>query len=183
MPQDSMSTWEDVCQNFLSRFYPPAKTARKRNEILTFYQVDGETLYEAWERFNELLRKCPHHQIAKQNLVQNFYNGLLYTTRTLIDAAAGGAFMRKTRDEAWDLLENMAMNNFQWANEKSIPKKATVNEVDVISTLAAQVQSLVEMQAKQSQMLAQLLKVKAVQVNAVQETCEFCGGQHSSDEC
>lgn len=106
-----MSTWDEVCQNFLSRFYSPAKTARMRNEISTFYRSDGETMYEAWERFKELLRKC--HQIPKQKLVQNFYNCLVYSTRTLIDAVAGGDFMKKNRDGAWDLQEQMAMNNLQ----------------------------------------------------------------------
>lgn len=129
-----------------------------RNEILTFYQVEGETLYEAWERFKKLLRKCLYRQIPKQNLVHNFYNGLLYSTRTLIDAAAGGAFMRKNRDESWNLLEQMAMNNFQWSNERSIPKKASVNEIDAVSALATQVQSLVQIQVQNSQMMAQLLK-------------------------
>ena len=50
--------------------------------------------------------------------VQNFYNGLVVSIKTLIDTAVGGAFMSETQDEAFDLLEEMAMNNYQWTNER-----------------------------------------------------------------
>ena len=38
-------------------------------------------------------------------------------TRTLIDVAAGGAFMSKTQDAAYEFLEEMAVNNYQWPIE------------------------------------------------------------------
>ena len=44
-------------------------------------------------------------------LVHNFYNGLLGNTRTLIDAASGGAFMKKSANDAYDLLKEMALND------------------------------------------------------------------------
>ena len=122
-PIDSIITWEDMAQKFLSRFFPLAKTAKLRIEITNFYQQDGETLYDAWERYKELLQKCPHHGIPLWMQVQTFYNGLIPSTRTLIDAASGGAFMSKTQEEADNLLEEMAMNNFQWPNERSIARK------------------------------------------------------------
>jgi protein-tyrosine-phosphatase len=77
--------------------------------------------------------------------VQNFYNGLNASTRTLIDAASGGAFMSKSQDDAYNLLEEMAMNNYQWPNERSIQKKTVgVHEIDAITTLTAQVHSLTQ---------------------------------------
>ena len=94
-PPNSILTWEDLAMKFLSRFFPPAKAAKYRGDINNFVQQDGETLYEAWDRFKELIRKCLHHGIKKLMLVQNFYNGLLGSTRTMIDAASGGAFMNK----------------------------------------------------------------------------------------
>ncbi|XP_062089006.1 uncharacterized protein LOC133795570 [Humulus lupulus] len=128
---------------FLSKFFLPAKAAKLRGEINNFYQLDNEALYEAWERFKDLIRKCPHHGIEKWMLVHNFYNGLGGTTRTLIDAAAGGAFMRKSANEAYDLLEEMAMNNQQWPSERSSSRKvAGMYEVDAISKLTAQVEAL-----------------------------------------
>ena len=45
----------------MSKHFPQGKTAKLQNDIGTFVQFDGESLYEACERFNELQRKCPHH--------------------------------------------------------------------------------------------------------------------------
>ncbi|KAL5548049.1 hypothetical protein UlMin_003280 [Ulmus minor] len=67
------------------------------NEITSFTQYDQESLYEAWERFKEMLRKCPHHGIPIWLQVSTFYNGLVSNYRAMIDAAAGGCLMGKHR--------------------------------------------------------------------------------------
>ena len=58
-----------------------------------------------------MIRKCLHHGIEKWMLVHNFYNGLMGNTQILVDAARGGAFMRKNTNDAYDLLEEMAQND------------------------------------------------------------------------
>ncbi|KAL5574885.1 hypothetical protein UlMin_016584 [Ulmus minor] len=91
LPPGSITTWNELVQKFLSKFFPPTKTAKLRNEITYFTQYDQESLYEAWERFKEMLRKCPHH--------------------------TGGSLMGKTPEDAHELLEIMAENNNQWHSE------------------------------------------------------------------
>ena len=140
----SIATWEDMETKFLHKFFPPAKTAKLRNEINTFYQLDQESLYEAWERFKELLRKCPHHGLPLWSQVQTFYNGLSGATRNNIDAAAGGVLLSKTQEQAYDLIEEMASNSSQWSNERNQPprKAMAVQQNDMIGTLSAQVANL-----------------------------------------
>ncbi|XP_075507472.1 uncharacterized protein LOC142544295 [Primulina tabacum] len=70
-----------------------------RADITTFSQFDQESLYEAWERFKDLLRRCPHHELPLGLVVQTFYYGLLTPNRTMIDAAACGNLLRKTAEE------------------------------------------------------------------------------------
>ncbi|GJR26920.1 hypothetical protein Tco_0849557 [Tanacetum coccineum] len=36
-----------------------------RNEITRFQQRFDESFYEAWDRFNDLLRACPHHGFSE----------------------------------------------------------------------------------------------------------------------
>jgi len=36
LPAGSITTWNDLAQNFLSKYFPPAKTAKLRNDITTF---------------------------------------------------------------------------------------------------------------------------------------------------
>jgi len=61
---------------FLSKYFPLGKNAKLRTEITYFIQRDRESLYEAWERFKDLQRQCPHHGVSDWLLVQTFYNGL-----------------------------------------------------------------------------------------------------------
>ncbi|KAM6568808.1 hypothetical protein CsatB_016793 [Cannabis sativa] len=90
-------------------------------------------------------------------------------TRRLIDAAAGGAFMRKSANEAFELLEEMAMTNQQWSTERDPSKKvAGMYEVDAI-ILTAQVEALT--------------KLMSIQVKQAQVVCELCGGPHPYSEC
>ena len=88
-----------------------------RNDITQFIQHDAETLYEALERYKDMLWRYPHHRLSKWLQVQTFYNGLSENTKTLVDAATGGALMGKTIDEAHQLLEEMATNNYQWPSD------------------------------------------------------------------
>ncbi|GJW61061.1 hypothetical protein Tco_0110396 [Tanacetum coccineum] len=53
----SIKTWEDLKTKFLNKYCPPGRTAKKIEEINNFQQEPDETLYQAWERFKELLMK------------------------------------------------------------------------------------------------------------------------------
>lgn len=83
-----MTTWDGFAQKFLAKYFPPVKTAKLRNDITTFNQFKMESLYEAWERYKDLLRKYPHHGLPVWLQVQTFYNGSGSNTRTMIDVAA-----------------------------------------------------------------------------------------------
>ncbi|GJS37548.1 hypothetical protein Tco_0535930 [Tanacetum coccineum] len=54
---------EHVEQVLDIRYCPPLKTAKQLEEIRNFKQEGDETLYQAWERYNNLLYKCPTHDI------------------------------------------------------------------------------------------------------------------------
>ena len=42
----------------------------------------------------------------------------------MIDASAGGALMKKTTDQAYEIFEDVATNTNQWPREKTTPVKA-----------------------------------------------------------
>ena len=45
-PPDSITSWNDLVQKFLTKFFPPAKIAQLVQEINTFRQLEGENLSE-----------------------------------------------------------------------------------------------------------------------------------------
>ena len=123
------------------------------------------------------MRKFSHHAIPKWLLVQTFYNGLMGHLRTIVDAAAGGALMGKSSDEAFDLLEEMAANNYQWPSERVNPKRAaSINEMEAISTLAAQVNAL-------TKKLDSMTVHGVHALNSSNGVCEQCGDSHLSSFC
>ncbi|GKG29986.1 zinc finger, CCHC-type containing protein, partial [Tanacetum coccineum] len=65
LPVGSFTTWEDLTTHFLAQFFPPGRTAKRRNDSLMFQQHQGESLSEAWTRFKDLLQKVPHHGIDR----------------------------------------------------------------------------------------------------------------------
>ncbi|WCJ29408.1 hypothetical protein M5689_011047 [Euphorbia peplus] len=119
LPQGSITSWNQLAQAFLSKYFPLAKTARIIKEITSFTQQDHETLYEAWERFKELQRLCPHHNLPDELLMQTFYNAINPNTRSSLDAMSGGLFMKKTSVEAKELLEEMAINSSMWPVDRA----------------------------------------------------------------
>jgi hypothetical protein len=57
----SITSWDQMRREFLGRFFPSSKIAQLRAKLYQFTQKDGESLYDVWERFKEMLRLCPHH--------------------------------------------------------------------------------------------------------------------------
>ncbi|GKF05000.1 hypothetical protein Tco_0035668, partial [Tanacetum coccineum] len=94
IPSGSITTWEDLKTKFLSKYYPPCCTAKKIEEINNFQQEPDKNLYQAWERFKELLMKCPQHYLTEMQEVVLFYNGLDVLTRQILDSR--GAITSKT---------------------------------------------------------------------------------------
>nr|GEX89056.1 reverse transcriptase domain-containing protein [Tanacetum cinerariifolium] len=98
-PPRSILTWEDLVSKFINQFFPPSKTTYLRNEITNFLQKSNETFNEAWERFKDLLRQCPHHGFSELHQLDTFYNALNPNDQDALDSAAGGNFLDKIPHE------------------------------------------------------------------------------------
>ncbi|KAI3813799.1 hypothetical protein L1987_18534 [Smallanthus sonchifolius] len=59
LPDNSITTWEDLQAKFMKKYYPPSKTARLRDQIHSFHMDTDEPYHMAWERINALLSRCP----------------------------------------------------------------------------------------------------------------------------
>nr|GEZ35382.1 hypothetical protein [Tanacetum cinerariifolium] len=64
-PSGLITTWEDLKTNFLRKYCPPARTAKKIEEINKFQQEPDEIFHQAWKRFKKLLMKHPQHYLTE----------------------------------------------------------------------------------------------------------------------
>ncbi|GJW21247.1 xylulose kinase-1 [Tanacetum coccineum] len=78
--------WYELKQIFIQRFCPPAIILKQLGEIRNFKQEEGESLFHNWERYNDLLFKCPFPDLNDHQKVNTFYNGLKGQTRRLVDS-------------------------------------------------------------------------------------------------
>nr|GEW13842.1 hypothetical protein [Tanacetum cinerariifolium] len=99
-PSNSILTWEDLVNKFVNQFFPPSKTTHLKNEISRFTQKFEETFGEAWERFKEMLRACPHHGFMVLAQIDTFYNGLNDNDKDSLNAVAGGNLLIKAVEES-----------------------------------------------------------------------------------
>nr|GFA19619.1 reverse transcriptase domain-containing protein [Tanacetum cinerariifolium] len=105
-PLRSILTWEDLVSKFINQFFPSSKTTYLRNEITNFLKKPNETFNEAWERFKDLLRQCPHHGFSELHQLDTFYNALNPNDQDALDSAAGGNFLDKIPQECLSIIES-----------------------------------------------------------------------------
>ena len=87
--------------------------------------------------------------------------------------------MKKTIDQAYEILEDTSTNSNQWPRDKSSPKKPLAGaDTEVLSNLVNHVAQL----TRQLQLQKQHGTLNAIQNNPW-ESCESCGGQHSTMDC
>ncbi|GJX26744.1 reverse transcriptase domain-containing protein [Tanacetum coccineum] len=86
-PPRSILTWEDLVSKFINEFFPPSRTTNLRNEISNFEQRFGESFHEAWDRYKDLLRACPHHGFTELHQLDTFYNALNPTDQDSLNSA------------------------------------------------------------------------------------------------
>ena len=110
----ALASWNNLRNAFLNKYFPASRTASLTKDIYSAKQAVTESFYEFWNRFQELISKCPHHQIPEARLVQYFHSGLLAQDRNTVDSAAGGSIQDLTPDEAWALIEKIANNSQQF---------------------------------------------------------------------
>ena len=84
-----------------------------------FKQREDESLYNAWEIYKRLLKRCPMHGIDLTKQMDIFYHAMNYTSEGIIDAACCGAFKRKSVEDANQLIEDLAKSNYRAPYETS----------------------------------------------------------------
>ncbi|GJZ14346.1 reverse transcriptase domain-containing protein [Tanacetum coccineum] len=95
-PPRSILTWEDLVSKFINEFFPLSRTTNLRNEISNFEQCFGESFHEAWYRYKDLLRACPHYFFTELHQLDTFYNALNPTDQDSLNSAAGGNLLERT---------------------------------------------------------------------------------------
>src|SRR3954468_15832402 len=138
LPRNSIDSWIKCKDAFIGKYYRPAKIISMRSEIMKFKQLDNEHVAQAWERMKFLVKNCTTHGLTTWMIIQTFYARLNFSSRNLLDSAAGGTFMCLTLVAATRLLDNMRVNYSEWHVERA-PHGKKVNSIEDTSALSEKI--------------------------------------------
>ena len=93
-----------------------------------------------------MVKNCPTHGLTTWMVVQTFYAGLNFSSRNLLDSAAGETFMSTTLGASTKLQDDMMKNYSQWHTERA-PSGKKVNSVEEISSLSDKVDMIMSILA------------------------------------
>ncbi|GJU33736.1 reverse transcriptase domain-containing protein [Tanacetum coccineum] len=177
-PPHSILTWEDLVFKFINEFFPPSRTTNLRNEISNFEQRFGESFHEAWDRYKDLLRACPHHGFTELHQLDTFYNAL----------NPGSNLLERSTRDVLTIIENKS--KVRNSRNKSIVSQ--VKSSDVNSSSPSEIAKLTHAVNQQTSvvttaMTAILKQFQATpppaSVKAVEEIYVTYGGAHPYYQC
>ncbi|GJT02033.1 reverse transcriptase domain-containing protein [Tanacetum coccineum] len=180
-PPRSIQTWDDLVAKFINQFFPPSKTTNLRNEITNFKQRFDESFSEAWDRFKDLLRACPHHGFSELHQLDTFYNALNVNDQDSLNSAAGGNFLDKRPADCSSIIESKS----KVRNSRSkaiVAKVSTSASTSGVSPDVAELKDMVRALLLDKQTSPVPIPAPAP-VKAVEQSCVTCGGAHSYRNC
>ncbi|GJT62179.1 cysteine-rich receptor-like protein kinase [Tanacetum coccineum] len=166
----AVNTWDLLKKVFIQRYCPPSKTAKRLEDIHNFKQEIDESLYQAWERFNDLLYKCPTHDINSHQKVNIFYKGLSTMYRQLLDSH--GPILRMTPTQALTTIQTMADHSQKWHDGTLSRSLSNNSNTDRLAAIVTKLDNL-----------GRDMKKLNENIHAIQVGCQICEGPHLDKEC
>ncbi|GJX38005.1 reverse transcriptase domain-containing protein [Tanacetum coccineum] len=186
-PPRSILTWEDLVSKFINEFFPPSRTTNLRNEISNFQQKFDESFHEAWDRYKDLLRACPHHGFTELHQLDTFYNALNPADQDSLNSAAGGNLLERSTQDVLTIIENKSkVRNSQ---NKSVVSQVKSSDGNSSSSDIAKLTHAVNQQTSVvTTAMTAILKLfqatpRLASVKAVEDICVTCGGPHPYYQC
>ncbi|GKD80464.1 reverse transcriptase domain-containing protein [Tanacetum coccineum] len=115
--EESITSWEQMRKAFINRFFPPSLFNHLLLKIRNFSQNIYESLTEAWLRLKNMLQKCHGHGLTKGVIIQIIYHGLDEPTQAILDVTAGGNFLYKSPNQAFQILEDKVLFEHDWSTK------------------------------------------------------------------
>nr|GEW43064.1 reverse transcriptase domain-containing protein [Tanacetum cinerariifolium] len=178
-PPRSILTWDDLVSKFINQFFRPSKTTNLRNEITRFQQRFDESFYEAWDRFNDLLRACPHHGFFELHQLDTFYNALNVNDQDSLNSATGGNFLDKMPVDCLKIIESKS--KVRQTRAKAVVAKVSSNSsTPAVSADVAELKDKVRalLLDKKNQYSAQTSSPTHAPIKAIEPSCVTCGANY-----
>jgi hypothetical protein len=106
----SIDSPKPLVNTFFQKYFSVSAQHAALQKIFDFEQKKGEKLPESWARFYSLIRARPGQSLAKNELLDIFYNELTVESRTYLNNCVDYVFRKKTSAEAEELIAKISQN-------------------------------------------------------------------------
>nr|GEZ22164.1 reverse transcriptase domain-containing protein [Tanacetum cinerariifolium] len=139
-----------------------------------------ESFYEAWDRFNYLLRACPHHGFSELHQLDTFYNALNVNDQDSLNSTAGGNFLDKIPRECLKIIKSKSKVR-QSRAKAVIAKVGTSSFTPTVSSEVTKLKDLVRalLLDKKNQSSALVSSPTPAPVKAVEPNCVTCDANYN----
>ena len=117
---NSIFTWGDMRNEFLNKFFPPARTNALMRAIQNFFEKLGEPFSIVWERYKDFLHALPHHGLDVGQICAYFHQGLSLNNKQYIQMMCAGEFYEKSAREVVQFFDTIAENARTWETNTSL---------------------------------------------------------------
>ncbi|GFZ14711.1 hypothetical protein Acr_24g0009010 [Actinidia rufa] len=111
----SIYSWNAMEGEFLKNNFPENRTEALRRAISQFVPNSGESFFQAWERFKNLLNACPHHNFPPWHTINIFYSSLSEKLKMFVESMCAGSFPDKNPEQAFEYFDYLANLSSDWA--------------------------------------------------------------------
>ncbi|CAL1407269.1 unnamed protein product [Linum trigynum] len=146
-PPLSITSWDDLADKFVHRYYPASKTTEIQREITHFRQEPDEALRDVWERYSGFFWQLPHHGFSDAFTVGNFYNTLTLESQRVIESlCTKGDILTKTPPELNQMISTLAARDHSWgqSTRSRSSRDQGVHAMEAKSGLEQEVAELVQ---------------------------------------
>nr|GEX02434.1 reverse transcriptase domain-containing protein [Tanacetum cinerariifolium] len=126
----------------------------------------------SWDRFNDLLRACPHHGFSELHQLDTFYNALNVNDQDSLNSAVGGNFLDKMPSDCLKIIESKS--KVRQSRAKAVVGKVNSNSsTPAISSDVAKLKDMVRavLLDKKNQSSALAPSPTPAPVKAVESNC------------
>ncbi|GJV74369.1 hypothetical protein Tco_1494364 [Tanacetum coccineum] len=135
-------------------------TVKQLEDIHNFKQEVDESLYQAWEWYNDLLYKCPTHDINNHQNVNIFHKGLSTMNHQLLDSQGPIPGMRPA--QALTTIQTMADLSQKWHDRTTSMNIGSSSSNDGLAALVNKLDNLGQDMKKLKESVHAIQEVKQV---------------------
>ena len=100
--------WKELYNSFLFKYFPISKVVELQRGVLSFRQLEEESLGKSWDRFINLTLTGPKLSISEEILLIQFFEGLSRENKQTLNTTSRGYFYHLPTSEARDLIDSLS---------------------------------------------------------------------------